>query len=65
MVAVRDDLTIVHVTADRAPGLDAPVGGLPPGRSVLVFTLVHVESGWLAAATTNTPIAALPSTAPV
>jgi hypothetical protein len=30
----------------------------------LVFTLVHADGGWLAAAATNTPIAALPTTAP-
>ena len=63
-VVIRDDLAIVHVTADRAPGPDAPIGGLPPGRSVLVFTLVGAESGWHAAAATNTPIGVLPSTAP-
>jgi uncharacterized protein (TIGR02246 family) len=64
VLAVRDDLAVVHVTADRAPGPNAPIGGLPPGRSVLVFTLVHEERGWLAAAATNTPIGVLPSTAP-
>jgi hypothetical protein len=46
----------------RTPRPDAPAGGLPPGRTVLVFTLVRAEGGWLAAAAANTPIAALPAT---
>jgi uncharacterized protein (TIGR02246 family) len=61
VVAVRDDLAIVHVVGERTPGPDAPTGGLPPGRTVLVFTVMRGEGGWLAVAATNTPIAALPT----
>lgn len=61
VIPVRDDLVILHATSVRAPRADAPAGGLPPGRTVLVFTLVRAEGGWLAAAATNTPIAALPT----
>ena len=61
VIPVRDDLTILHATIVRTPRADAPAGGLPPGRTVLVFTLVRAEGGWLAAAATNTPIAALPT----
>jgi uncharacterized protein (TIGR02246 family) len=63
VVAVRDDLAVVHVTSVRTPRRDAPAGGLPPGRTVLVFTLVGGKNGWLAVAATNTPIAVLPTTA--
>ena len=61
VIPVRDDLVILHATSVRAPRPDAPPGGLPPGRTVLVFTLVRAEGGWLAAAATNTPVAALPT----
>lgn len=61
VVAVRDDLAIVHVVGERTPGPDAPGGGLPRGRTVLVFTVVLGEGGWLAVAATNTPIVALPT----
>jgi uncharacterized protein (TIGR02246 family) len=61
VIPVQDDLVILHATSVRAPRRDAPAGGLPPGRTVLVFTLVRAEGGWLAAAATNTPIAALPT----
>jgi uncharacterized protein (TIGR02246 family) len=61
VIPVRDDLLILHATSVRTPRADAPAGGLPPGRTVLVFTLVRAEGGWLAAAATNTPIAALPT----
>ena len=62
VIPVRDDLAILHATSVRTPRPDAPAGGLPPGRTVLVFTLVRAEGGWLAAAAANTPIAALPAT---
>lgn len=62
VIPVRDDLAILHATSVRTPRPDAPAGGLPPGRTVLVFTLVRAEGGWLAAAAANTPIAALPTT---
>ena len=61
VIPVRGDLVILHATSVRAPRPGAPAGGLPPGRTVLVFTLVRAEGGWLAAAATNTPIAALPT----
>jgi uncharacterized protein (TIGR02246 family) len=64
VIPVRDDLAILHATSARTPRPGAPAGGLPPGRTVLVFTLVHADGGSLAAAATNTPIAALPTTAP-
>lgn len=63
VVPVRDDLAVLHATSVRTPRPDAPAGGLPPGRTVLVFTMVRAEGGWLAAAATNTPIAALPAAA--
>jgi uncharacterized protein (TIGR02246 family) len=62
VITVRDDLAILHATSVRTPRPDAPAGGLPPGRTVLVFTLVRADGGWLAAAAANTPIAALPAT---
>src|SRR4051794_37057989 len=62
VIAVRDDLAIAHVTSVRTPRPDAPAGGLPPGRTVLVFTLVRAKNGWLAVAATNTLIAVLPIT---
>ena len=62
VIPVRDDLAILHATSVRTPRPDALAGGLPPGRTVLVFTLVRAEGGWLAAAAANTPIAALPAT---
>jgi uncharacterized protein (TIGR02246 family) len=61
VILVQDDLAILHATSVRTPRPDAPAGGLPPGRTVLVFTLVRAEGGWLAAAATNTPVAALPA----
>ena len=61
VIPVRDDLVILHATSVRTPRADAPAGGLPPGHTVLVFTLIRAEGGWLAAAATNTPIAALPT----
>ena len=61
VIPVRDDLVILHATSVRAPRPDAPPGGLPAGRTVLVFTLVRAEGGWLAAAATNIPVAALPT----
>jgi len=61
---VREDLAILQATARRAPRPDAPAGGLPPGRVILVFTAVRAEGGWSAAAATNTPIAPLPAAAP-
>jgi uncharacterized protein (TIGR02246 family) len=61
VIPARGDLAILHATSVRAPRPGAPAGGLPPGRTVLVFTLVRAEGGWLAAAATNTPIAALPT----
>src|SRR3954468_20066071 len=61
VIGVRDDLVILHATSVRAPRHDAPAGGLPPGRTVLVFTLIRTEGGWLAVSATNTPIAALPT----
>ena len=61
VILVRDDLAILHATCARTPRPDAPAGGLPPGRTVLVFTLVSADDGWLAAAATNTPVAALPT----
>ena len=64
VIPVREDLAIVHATSVRASRPDAPPGGLPPGRTVLVFTLLGAEGGWLAAAATNTPIAALPTATP-
>jgi uncharacterized protein (TIGR02246 family) len=64
VIPVRDDLAVLHATSVRVPRPGAPAGGLPPGRTVLVFTLVHGEDGWLAAAATNTPIAALPAKSP-
>jgi uncharacterized protein (TIGR02246 family) len=64
VIAVRDDLAVVHVTSVRTSRRDAPPGGLPPGRTVLVFTLVGGKKGWLAVAATNTPIAVLPTRAP-
>src|SRR3954451_24451304 len=36
VIPVRDDLVILHVTSVRAPRRDAPAGGPPPGRTVLV-----------------------------
>jgi uncharacterized protein (TIGR02246 family) len=62
VIPVRDDLAILHATSVRTPRPGAPAGGLPPGRTVLVFTLVRAEGGWLAAAAANTPVAALPAT---
>jgi hypothetical protein len=56
-----------HVVAEDVlapPRADAPAGGLPPGRTVLIFTLVHTDGGWLAATATNTLIAALPTAVP-
>jgi len=64
VIPVREDLAILHATSVRTPGAGAPAGGLPPGRTVLVFTLVRADGGWLAAAATNTPIAALPAAVP-
>jgi uncharacterized protein (TIGR02246 family) len=65
VIPVRDDLAILHATSVRAPRPGAvQAGALPPGRTVLVFTLVRAEDGWLAAAATNTPIAALPTATP-
>jgi uncharacterized protein (TIGR02246 family) len=64
VTAVRDDLAILRATSVRTPGPDAPASGLPPGRTILVFTLVRAGGGWLAAAATNTPIAALPTATP-
>jgi uncharacterized protein (TIGR02246 family) len=64
VIPVREDLTILHATSVRTPRADASAGGLPPGRTVLVFTLVRTDGGWLAAAATNTPIAALPTAGP-
>jgi hypothetical protein len=64
VLAVRNDLAIVHVVGERSPGPDASASALPPGRTVLVFTVVLGEGGWLAVAATNTPIAALPTTGP-
>lgn len=64
VIAVRDDLAIAHVTSVRTPRPDAPAGVLPPGRTVLVFTLLRAKNGWLAVATSNTPIAVLPTTPP-
>ena len=64
VIPVRDDLAILHATSVRTPRADAPAGGLPPGRTVLVFTLVRADGGWLAAAATNTPVAALPTAVP-
>ena len=64
VIPVRDDLAILHATSVRTPRPGAPAGGLPPGRTVLVFTLVRADGGWLAAAAANTPIAALPTAAP-
>ena len=61
VIPVRDDLAILHATGVRTPRADAPAGGLPPGRTVLVFTLIRAEGGWLAAAAANTPVAALPA----
>ena len=61
VIAVRDDLAVVHVTTVRTPHPDAPAGGLPPGRTVLVLTLVRAEDGWLAVAAANIPIAVLPT----
>jgi uncharacterized protein (TIGR02246 family) len=71
MVAVEDvtatsageGLVILCGTAARSRRPGAPDGGLPPGRTVLVFTLVRTAAGWLAAAGTNTPVAALPAAA--
>jgi uncharacterized protein (TIGR02246 family) len=64
VIPARADLAILHATSVRTPRPDAPAGGLPPGRTVLVFTLVRAEDGWLAAAAANTPIAALPTATP-
>ncbi len=64
VIAVRDDLAVVHATTVRTPHPDAPAGGLPGGRTVLVLTLVRGRDGWLAVAATNTPIAVLPTKAP-
>ena len=64
VIAVRDDLAIAQVTSVRTPRPDAPAGGLPPRRTVLVFTLVRPKNEWLAVAATNTPIAVLPTTPP-
>jgi uncharacterized protein (TIGR02246 family) len=64
VIPARDDLAILHATSVRTPRPDTPAGGLPAGRTVLVFTLVRSDDGWLAAAATNTPIAALPTAAP-
>ena len=64
VTAVRDDLAILRAISVRTPGPHAQVGSLPPGRTVLVFTLVHADGGWLAAAATNTPVAPLPTAAP-
>jgi len=64
VIPVRKDLAILHATSVRTPRAGAPAGGLPPGRTVLVFTLVRADGGWLAAAATNTPIAALPTAVP-
>jgi uncharacterized protein (TIGR02246 family) len=64
VIVVREDLAVVHVTSVRTPRPDAPASGLPPGRTVLVFTLVRAKNEWLAVAATNTPIAVLPTTAP-
>src|SRR3954453_413877 len=38
VIPVRDDLAILRATSVRTPRPDAPDGGLPPGRTVLVFT---------------------------
>ncbi|HEY2192974.1 MAG TPA: SgcJ/EcaC family oxidoreductase [Actinomycetospora sp.] len=64
VIAVRDDVAMVHATTVRTPQPDAPAGGLPAGRTVLVLTLVRAQDGWLAVAATNTPIAVLPARAP-
>jgi uncharacterized protein (TIGR02246 family) len=64
VIPVRDDLAILHATSVRTPRAGAPAGGLPPGRTVLVFTLIRADGGWLAAAAANTPIAALPTAGP-
>ncbi|HEY2191673.1 MAG TPA: hypothetical protein VGH76_05130 [Actinomycetospora sp.] len=63
IIALRDDLVIAHVTSVRTPRPDAPPDSLPPGRTVLVFTIVRANNAWLAVAATNTPIAVLPNTA--
>jgi hypothetical protein len=58
VIAVRDDLAIVHVvgSAPPAPDLWAAAGPDGPGLHVVLG-----EGGWLAVAATNTPIAALPT----
>jgi uncharacterized protein (TIGR02246 family) len=64
VILVRDDLAILHATVVRTPRPGAPADGLPPGRTILVFTLIRAADGWLAAAATNTPVAALPAATP-
>ena len=64
VIALGEDLAVAHVISVRTPRPDAPPGGLPPGRTVLVFTIVRAKNDWRAVAATNTPVAVLPTTAP-
>ena len=58
---ITDDVVVLHGHTIRTREPDAPVEGLPDGRSVLVFVTRRGPQGWEIVAATNVTEAAPPS----